>query len=287
MLDCLRKRGADAELLDSRWFPGRCALTFDPLRGAGNLRLPAGRTLGLETVRAVYWRSYPGVAAPRLPDDEQSFIAANDARSLFESLLIHLPARWVNGWRAFQLHQTKPVQLAMAAALGAPVPETVLTNDPDAVEAFAARHGRSIFKPVQGGAHTRRLTAAHLAPENLAHLACAPVTLQEEVPGTNLRVFVAGDELHCCEIRTDAIDFREDDRPRLLACDMPEDLRRWSRQIAARLELVWTGMDWRRAPDGRHFFLEANPSPMFLGFEEATGLPLTESLTRLLLEETP
>jgi hypothetical protein len=57
MLDCLRKRGADAELLDSRWFPGRCALTFDPLRGAGNLRLPAGRTLGLETVRAVYWRS--------------------------------------------------------------------------------------------------------------------------------------------------------------------------------------------------------------------------------------
>jgi len=30
-------------------------------------------------------------------------------------------------------------------------------------------------------------------------------------------------------------------------------------------------------------FLEANPSPMFLGFEERTGLPLTESLTELLV----
>jgi hypothetical protein len=29
-------------------------------------------------------------------------------------------------------------------------------------------------------------------------------------------------------------------------------------------------------------FLEANPSPMFLGFEKATGLPLTEALVKLL-----
>jgi hypothetical protein len=46
---------------------------------------------------------------------------------------------------------------------------------------------------------------------------------------------------------------------------------------------VWTGIDLRRTPDGRHVFLEANPSPMFLGFERRSGLPLTEALVALLI----
>jgi glutathione synthase/RimK-type ligase-like ATP-grasp enzyme len=165
------------------------------------------------------------------------------------------------------------------------VPQTLLTNDPAAVREFVAGVAASIFKPVQGGAHTRRVEPRHLTDENLAHLAYAPVTLQEEIPGTNLRVFVAGERAFCIEVRTGEIDFRDDRRPELLACEMSAELESWSRRIAERLKLVWTGIDWRRTPEGDHYFLEANPSPMFLGFEEATGLPLTESLVRLL--ETP
>jgi glutathione synthase/RimK-type ligase-like ATP-grasp enzyme len=45
-------------------------------------------------------------------------------------------------------------------------------------------------------------------------------------------------------------------------------------------------MDFIRTDDGRFVFLEANPSPMFLGFERQTGLPLSEALVNLLLEET-
>jgi hypothetical protein len=42
-------------------------------------------------------------------------------------------------------------------------------------------------------------------------------------------------------------------------------------------------MDFRLTPDGRYVFLEANPSPMFMGFESRCGLPLTDSLIDLLL----
>jgi hypothetical protein len=31
------------------------------------------------------------------------------------------------------------------------------------------------------------------------------------------------------------------------------------------------------------FFLEANPSPMFLHFEEKTGFPITQQLVKLLM----
>ena len=44
------------------------------------------------------------------------------------------------------------------------------------------------------------------------------------------------------------------------------------------------GIDLRLTPEGRYVFLEANPSPMFLGFEARAGLPLTDALVALLLE---
>jgi len=235
-------------------------------------------------VSAVYWRCYGGVGAPPLPDPEQAYIAENDARSLFESLLIWLPARWVNGFRAYQLHQTKPVQLAIVAELGVAVPETLLANDPEAVLQFARRHERCIFKPVQGGAHTQPVTTAHLTEENLANLAYAPVTLQEEVPGTDVRVFVAGERLMACEVRTDAIDFRDDPDPRIEPIELPSEIESQCLEIARMLDLLWTGIDFRRTDEGRFVFLEANPSPMFLGFEDRTGLPLTESLAAVLME---
>jgi len=247
------------------------------------IRLPTGRRIDWDQVRSVYWRCYNSVSTAPLPDPDQSFIAANDTRSLFESLLIRLPARWVNGWHAYQLHQTKPVQLSMVSRLGVPVPATILTNDPETVKAFAARCPRCIFKPVQGGAHTRRLTAEHLDESHLSNLVFAPVTLQEEIVGTNIRVFVAGQRVLACEVNTEAIDFRDDQDPEITPHSLPDEVAGQCLAAAAALELHWTGIDLRRTADGRYFFLEANPSPMFMGFESRSGLKLTDALCELLM----
>lgn len=281
----LDRRGVDARCLDARDFPSRLRISFDPERRWGLITFPDGGSVDLADVSAVYWRAYNFVIPPPMPNAEQAHIAYNDARSLFESLLIWLPARWVNGFAAWQLHQTKPVQLARVAALGVAVPETLLTNDPAAVAEFARRVGRVVFKPVQGGAHTERLTDAHLTENALQRLAFAPVTLQAEVPGTNIRAFVAGERVLACEIRTEAIDFRDDPSPQLCVHHLPAESEKVCRRIALALELLWTGIDFRRTPEGEYVFLEANPSPMFLGFEQATGLPLTEALVELLVGE--
>jgi glutathione synthase/RimK-type ligase-like ATP-grasp enzyme len=164
------------------------------------------------------------------------------------------------------------------------VPATALGNDPAAVRDFAARYPRSIFKPVQGGAHTRHVTPTHLTDENLRNLALAPVTLQEEVPGTNIRVFVAGRRVLACEVRSEAVDFRDTSDPRIVVHPLPPAMEAAALRIAETLDLRWTGIDFRLTPEGRYVFLEANPSPMFLGFESRCGLPLTAALADLLLE---
>lgn len=279
----LLTRGRDAEFLDTRYFPAQLQIAYDPAAGTGHFVLENGRKLGFEQISSIYWRCYNGVGEADLPDAEQSHIARNDARSLLESLLIDLPVRWVNGWNGYQLHQTKAVAFQRVAKLGVRVPATLLANDPQSVRDFAAAHPRCIFKPVQGGAHARRVTPEHLSDTNLLSLSVAPVTLQEEIVGTNIRVFVAGERVLACEVRTEAIDFRDDGQPQIIACELPREIAEQSQRIATALELRWTGIDFRRTPAGEHYFLEANPSPMFLGFEGRCGLPLTDAIVSLLV----
>jgi glutathione synthase/RimK-type ligase-like ATP-grasp enzyme len=281
----LLTRGVRAEFLDSTQFPAQLTITYEPRTGDGTLRWVDGRQLRFDEIRAVYWRNHAGISTVALPDPEQAFIAQNDTRSLFDSILVRLPARWVNGYRAFHLHQMKPVALALVAELGIPIPDTLLSNDAEEVLRFVARHPACIFKPVQGGAFTERLTAAHLSAENLRNLMIAPVTIQEEVFGTDVRVFVAGDTVLACQVVTTALDFREDPDPRITAIELPGEVAQQCVRAARALDLVWTGIDLRRTPEGKYVFLEANPSPMFLGFEARSGLPLTQALLRLLLGE--
>ena len=285
LLAHLDSRGYEAQLVDSRWFPTLMTATFDPQSGDGGLRLPNGKDVPFCQVQSVYWRSYYGVNVPSLPDPDQEWIAQNDARGLFESILLHLPVRWVNGWDAFWLHQTKPVQLARVAALGLHVPATLVTNEPSAVRDFSSRYQRVIIKPVQGGDHAARLIPDHLNDLHLRNLELAPITLQEEVPGTNVRVFVAGDQVMACEVKTSEVDYRDDLSPSLIVHALPDEMHALSRKICKELHLLWSGIDFRLTPDGQYVFLEANPSPMFLGFEAQTGLPLTDSLAALLVGE--
>lgn len=283
MLDWLRRRGADAELLDAGLFPAGVEIAYGPAADAGHVRLPSGRRIDFAEVAAVYWRCYNPVAPPELADPEQAYVAANDSRSLVETLMLRLRCRWVNGWHAYQSHQTKPAQLAAVARLGAPVPATLIANDAEAVRDFAVRHPRCIFKPVQGGAHTLRLTPEHLTDDALRRLEYAPVTIQEEIPGGNIRVFVAGERVLACEVAGGEVDFRDDPDPAVTPHELPDEVTAMCLRAARELELLWTGIDLRRTPEGRYVFLEANPSPMFLGFESRSGLPLTEALAALLL----
>jgi hypothetical protein len=285
MLVHLRNRGCDVELFDSRWFPTQLEISLEPASGQGRIVLPSGRCLRLAQIQSVYWRAYHGIQEPPLPNPEQQWIAHNDTRGLLEALLMRLPARWVNGLDAFRLHQTKPAQLALVAELGAGVPATLVTNEPAAVKQFAQRHPRSIVKPVQGGDHAARLESRYLSDAHLSHLGLAPITVQEEVPGTNIRVFVAGHQALACEVSTSALDYRDDPAPRLNTHVLPPPIEQLALRISQTLHLLWTGIDFRLTPLGQYVFLEANPSPMFLGFEKQTGLPLTESLAALLTGE--
>ena len=65
--------------------------------------------------------------------------------------------------------------------------------------------------------------------------------------------------------------------------ELPDLVQQQCLAISKALMLEWTAIDWRLKPTGEYVFLEANPSPMFLYFEQQTKFPITQSLVNFLL----
>lgn len=268
---------------DTHLFPTQIQISWQPETQQGLLTLQE-QQLDLQSIQSVFWRSFSGVSVPSFEDPAQQQIAFRDAMSTLRSIIQSCPAHWVNSWQAYEFHQTKPLQLAKAKQLGVKIPATLISNDPEQVISFAQSHDKVIFKPVCGGAHTQFVTPAHLEPERLQRaLRLAPATIQAYVPGTNVRSYVIGNAIYTAEIRSAAVDFREDTEAQLIPLTLPESVQQQCLAIARALWLEWTAIDWRVTPEGEYVFLEANPSPMFLHFERQTGFSITQQLVNLLL----
>ncbi len=280
----LTEKGIENDYLDSRQFPTQLKISWQPVKGTGSLVLANGKKLAFSEIKSIFWRTYYGVKVPQLSNSYQQNIATNDSMGVLRSFMEATAEKWVNSWQAYQFHKEKPLQLGLANKIGVTIPATIVTNDAAEIIEFAESYPQVIFKPVYGGSHTQFLTKEHLDKQrlNLA-LSISPVTLQEYIPGTNIRSYVLGDKVYSAEIRSGSLDFREDKKAELIAVELPEDVSQQCVLIAQKFGLKWTGIDWRLKPNGEYVFLEANFSPMFVHFERKTGFPVTDNLIDLLM----
>ena len=284
LLKALTQAGATVDYLDTSLFPRQLRMSWQPDTQVGSLSLPGGRKLNFQDIKSVFWRNLSSVCVPSLKDANQERIAFNDSLSALRSLIQACPARWINSWQAYQFHKEKPLQLSTVKQLGVRIPATLVSNDPEEVIEFAQSQKRLIFKPVYGGAHTQFINQSHLQPKRLSLvLSLSPVTIQEYIPGTNIRTYVIAESIYAAEIRSNSLDFREDLEAELIPIELPEYIQQQCLAITKALMLEWTAIDWRLSPEGEYLFLEANPSPMFLHFERQTAFPLTEQLVKLLM----
>lgn len=282
----LESRQVEVECCDTRSFPQQTSLSMSLDRDDGIIRFPSGKCWEWSEIDSVYWRTFSGVDIPPLADREQYRVAVADADSTLRSFMQACPARWVNPWAAYRFHQEKPLQLRKAKALGVSIPKTLITNSPKDVIDFCRGGERFIFKPVYGGTYTQFVTSQHLNEKRLNFaLSHSPVTLQEYVNGTNLRSYVVSEEVFSAKIHSSEVDFRVDTCAELEAVEIPAIIRDRCLSIMREFGMLWTAIDWRLTPEGEYIFLEANFSPMFLGFEQNTGFPISQKLVELLTVE--
>jgi glutathione synthase/RimK-type ligase-like ATP-grasp enzyme len=174
--------------------------------------------------------------------------------------------------------------LALIASAGFTVPETLLTTDVEAAAAFRDRYGRVIYKSI-GGVRSRVSFFGDETLERIREAACA-LQLQEYVNGTDVRVHVLGEEVFACTIESDAVDYRypmaQLEEPKIAACDLPGEIALRCVELTRMLGLSFAGIDLRHTVDGRWVCFEANPSPGYTFYEQATGAQITKALRDLL-----
>ncbi len=258
---------------------------------------------GIDTTEfeAFYLRGIPAPYAPAMERDDElvlyddwfiRYMQERERASFYVAWLLSLQARGVrliNPPQAASVLQYKPFQLHALRESGAVVPRTLISNDPVAVRAFKAEVGDVIFKPIMGGAITQRLEGEAL--ERLEDVASSPVIFQETIPGDDLRVMLAGNDIvSCVAIRTPSqhLDFRDDPvysggEATYEEVTLPDAVIDQCRKAARRCGLVFAGIDIKRAPDGRWVFLELNSSPIYLDVEWKLGHPISRAIAELMV----
>lgn len=286
LLRSLQKTRADFLLLDQKLLADQVQLRWQVTnRGvAGHLRVGT-ETLDIREIRSIYHRF---MNPEDVPDCDSSLQAIRKTRSILHSLMNLfdvLPARVVNRRRPMMSNNSKPYQALLIRRAGFAIPETLVTNDPFSLLAFASSKGPLVYKSISS---VRSIVAALERDwvEKAESLRLLPTQFQCKIEGFNVRVHVIGRRLFATKIVTSATDYRyairEGASTTLCPYELTAKLREKCMHLARISELAFAGIDLIISP-GKVCCLEINPSPGYSYYQEATGQPISDALAKYLV----
>ncbi len=289
------RRGVPLYRYNTEDYPSSIGLSFDPLRsGLATLTTEDG-DVALGRARGIWLRRprWPEIG-PEVIDPLDRLFARQEAVAAMGGVWRVLADKCVSPPDAMQAARWKVPQLSVAAALGLPVPATLVTSDPVTARAFVAA-GPTVLKAVAQArvqtdveervGRTVELDAAFDADA----VRPAPVLLQRRVPKVaDIRITAVGHRLFPVRITVPdgaPIDFRETDPGRcdFEVIDLPDGVAARLHQYLQRWPLRFGAFDFAEDRDGKLWFLECNPAGQWGWLEQPTGLDITGAVLDLLM----
>jgi glutathione synthase/RimK-type ligase-like ATP-grasp enzyme len=252
---------------------------------AGRLQIGSWEA-DLGSIAGAYLRPFETQRLPRFRNG-----AAESARLSNTLLLDDALLSWAEMTSAIVLNRpsamasnnSKPYQLSLMRRLGLRVPETLITTDAAAADAFWHRHGNVVYKSLSGvRSRVARLEKAQAA--RLRDLVWCPTQFQQYVPGDEYRVHIVGRMVFVTRIVCGADDYRYpgEEPVRLEPSRLPLDVESACLRASHGLGLPLAGIDLRLTPENEWYALEVNPSPGFTYYASQTGQPIADAIADLL-----
>jgi glutathione synthase/RimK-type ligase-like ATP-grasp enzyme len=243
----------------------------------------AGQIVPLEDIRGIYAR--PLDLPQRSDRDLIARSRAQSFQSMFLDWLEFATPLVISRPHLMETNFSKPLQTQIIAQSGLQVPDTIVTNDPQAVREFWHKHQRVIFKSTSGiRSIVQELDEKSAA--RLDHVRSLPTQFQAYITGTDVRVHVVGQQIFATEISSNAIDYRyarqTGRETNLQAITLPEKIEMQCLKLATLLDLPFCGIDLRRCPNGEYVCFEVNPMPAYTYYQAYTGQPISLALIKLL-----
>jgi glutathione synthase/RimK-type ligase-like ATP-grasp enzyme len=260
-----------------------------------------GRTCLTTDIRSAWLRRpKPPWLRGQIPEGSLRYISTQTSATVTALWQAIPEERWVASPNALRRADVKALQLVHAARAGLAIPETLITNHPESARRFRAsqRDGLCAVKGLQleiasdADGYRVPFTAVWADDEAAsdASIAISPTIYQQYVEKrVELRCVVMGDEIYCAEMDTQSQvatlhDSRGDPAIATRPHRLPPEVKAAIAQLVASFGIRTASMDLVLEPSGRYVFLELNPSGQWLWIEDQTGLPLTDAMTRLLLQ---
>ena len=287
--DALESNGAPYVVLNQRKF-AQMKMTMELAGGKMNGRLQLnGDSYSIDEFTAVFTRMMDFHHLPELKDAPSNSPELSHCRNLFDTLTRWaeiMPGRVVNRVAPMGSNFSKPYQAQLIKRYGFEVPETLITNDPELVSAFRARHGRVIYKSISG-VRSIVQTLSDEDMERIEDIRWCPTQFQAFVEGTNVRVHTVGEKVFATAINTDATDYRyahrqSGDYADLRPVDLSDELAEMCVNLASGLGLAFAGIDLKITPENHVYCFEVNPSPAFSYYESQTGQAISHAVADYL-----
>lgn len=282
------------EVIDLADFPARLGIRAyaGPASDSLFIDLPGGRALALDEVRSVWYRRQRAFELdPALTDETARMFAWSETQEAVQGLWYAMDAFWMNHPLADEHALRKVTQHRVATRLGLSIPDTLITNCPEAAAEFVARHkdGGVVRKAFRNIAEAPRETRK-VGQEELAHLDAvrfAPVIFQQYIPpALDLRVTAVAGEMFATAFRSEArfeVDYRGGiGSAEVSAYSLPEEVESRLRALMTHFGLAYGAIDLRVTPEGEHVFLEVNPAGEYLFASERSGQPIPEAIAAAL-----
>lgn len=270
-----------------------CRVALRPATGGWSV-VVGDVEVDLSTVTGAYYRR---PAAPEVGDDPEDPTVrpyrVAEWSAVLRSIWNELEGRWLNSPFAILRAEDKPRQLKLAAAVGFHIPETVVTNDPEAAVAFS-RQADCIVKPLKHALleddgpgrviFTNRM--GPLVDEDADAVRLAPFIMQREVrKAHDVRAIVVGDRVFATAIHSQGnadteVDWRRGSDPTLPhePIELDDATRERCLAITRELGLRFGAIDLVTDVDGESWFLEINPNGQWAWIENRTGVRIAQAI---------
>jgi hypothetical protein len=257
---------------------------------AANGKLSFGK---LAHISAVWFRR---VKQPMLPVGTAPHVAEyviGELSALLHNLYLLLDCKWVSQPTFIYQAENKLYQLKIAGTLGFTLPETLVTNERQALADFYRVHGGEVIvkplhnsRPVQPDGlqqviFTNRLDPVHL--QQLDRYDLTPGIYQRNIAKAyEVRVTVVGTTVFAAAVDSQAVaatqqDWRRTKLP-FKAYDLPAAEAHRCVALVQALHLRFGAIDLIKGTDGQYYFLEINPNGQWAWLETDCGLPISQAI---------
>lgn len=259
-----------------------------------------GRAISTKDVTSVYLRRRSFLEGEI--DDEFASFVNSEWKSLLKNLWTLMPhALWISNPDAIERASNKMLQLRNARDLGLTVPDTLVSNDKQEIEAFLAHHADTgiIYKAFNSGElsrgskrviYTSPIDAKILSEAGQSEFSVCPGIYQPKISKFyEVRATVIGSKVFSAKIdsqsdETTMLDWRHYEKgiAHHSAYQLPPEIEEKIIKLTSDFGLNFGAIDLIRNDDG-YVFLELNANGQWAWVQVSTGYNMSESIASLLV----